>query len=111
MAWKDAFQGIDWRLGLNTRDPFLPSYNLPHSGICLGRSVTGFVLRYKLHRQVDENCVLPGYYAAISNNSLPTFRDNLSFPSPRVKYPNSHTLHRQVLHEFSKSCYFDITII
>jgi len=28
MAWKYAFQGIDWRVG-NTRDEFLPSYNLP----------------------------------------------------------------------------------
>jgi len=29
MDWKDAFRGIDWRLGLNTTDAFLPSYNLP----------------------------------------------------------------------------------
>jgi len=29
-------------------------------------------------RDVAENCVLLGYYAAISANSLPTFRDNLS---------------------------------
>ena len=30
-------------------------------------------------------CALLGYYAALSNNPLPTFRDNLSVPSSRVK--------------------------
>jgi hypothetical protein len=29
-------------------------------------------------REANENCVLLGYYAASSYNSLPTFRDNLS---------------------------------
>jgi hypothetical protein len=29
-------------------------------------------------REGDENCALMGYYAAISGNSLQTFRDNLS---------------------------------
>jgi len=29
-------------------------------------------------REVEENCALLGYYAAISDNFLPTFRDNLS---------------------------------
>ena len=28
------------------------------------------------HSEVDENCVLPGYYAESSGNFLPTFRDN-----------------------------------
>ena len=32
-----------------------------------------------------ENCVLLGYYAASSGNSLPTFGDILSVPSSRVK--------------------------
>jgi hypothetical protein len=32
-------------------------------------------------REVDENCAVMGYYAASSGNFLPTFRDNLSFPS------------------------------
>ena len=32
-------------------------------------------------REVDENCALLGYYAAIGGNSLPTFRDSLSIPS------------------------------
>ena len=31
-----------------------------------------------IHRQVDENCVFQGCYAASSGNSLPTFRENLS---------------------------------
>jgi len=34
-----------------------------------------------LRREVDENCVLLGCYAANSSNFLPTFRDNLSAPS------------------------------
>jgi hypothetical protein len=32
-------------------------------------------------REVDENSVLLGYYAASSGNSLSTFRDNLSGPT------------------------------
>ena len=36
-------------------------------------------------RQVDANCALLGFYAASSGNSLPTFRDNLSVPSSKVK--------------------------
>jgi hypothetical protein len=35
--------------------------------------------------EVDENCALRGYYAMSSCNSLPTFRDNLSAPSSRIK--------------------------
>jgi hypothetical protein len=34
---------------------------------------------------VDEICALLGYYAALSASSVPTFRDNLSVPSSRVK--------------------------
>ena len=40
--------------------------------ICL---ISGF------RREVAENCVLMGYYAASSGNFLPTFRDNISVPS------------------------------
>jgi hypothetical protein len=36
-------------------------------------------------REVDEICALLGYYIAYNGNSLPTFRGNLSVPSPRVK--------------------------
>jgi hypothetical protein len=38
-------------------------------------------------REVDEKCVLLGYYAASSGNSLPTFRDKVSVPSSRAKNP------------------------
>jgi len=37
------------------------------------------------HCEVDENCALLGYYATSSGNSLLTFHDSLSVPSPRVK--------------------------
>jgi hypothetical protein len=33
----------------------------------------------------DKICALLGCYAASSDNPLPTFRDNVSFPSSRVK--------------------------
>jgi hypothetical protein len=36
-------------------------------------------------RDVDEIFALLAYYAASSDNSLPTFRDNVSVPSSRVK--------------------------
>jgi hypothetical protein len=35
--------------------------------------------------EVDEKCVLLGCYVACCGNSLPTFRDNTSVPSSRVK--------------------------
>ena len=35
----------------------------------------------------DKNCILLGCYAASSGNSLPTFRNNLSVPSSKVKNP------------------------
>ena len=37
--------------------------------------------------KADANCALLGYYTACSVNYLPTFRDNLSVPSSRVKKP------------------------
>jgi len=37
--------------------------------------ISGFSL------EVDKNCAFMGYYAASSDNSLPTFRGNLSLPS------------------------------
>jgi hypothetical protein len=38
--------------------------------------------------EVDENCALLGIWAASSGNFLPTFRDNLSVPSSRIKNPS-----------------------
>jgi hypothetical protein len=39
-------------------------------------------------RDVDEICGLLGYYTASYGNYLPTFRDNVSVPSSRVKIPS-----------------------
>jgi len=38
-----------------------------------------------LHREVDGNCALLGYYAAFGGISLATFWDNLPVPSSRAK--------------------------
>jgi hypothetical protein len=45
-------------------------------------SISGF------RRDVDDICVLLGYYLASCGNYLPTFRDNVSVPSSRVKSPS-----------------------
>jgi len=37
-------------------------------------------------REIAENCALLGYYAASSDNLLPTFRDNLSVPSNQILF-------------------------
>ena len=37
--------------------------------------------------QVNENCNLKGHHPASGGNSLPTFRDNLSVQSSRIKNP------------------------
>jgi len=47
--------------------------------LLLSPNMPGFVTK-GLRREVHENCVLLGHYAAISGNSLPAFRDNLSGP-------------------------------
>jgi len=48
------------------------------------------------HCKVDEICALLDYYAASSGNSLPTFRDNLSVLSSRLKKDGTDTLSRSV---------------
>jgi hypothetical protein len=46
---------------------------------------------------VDKICALLGYYAASCGNCLPTFRDNVSVPSSRVKNPRrKESRHRNV---------------
>ena len=45
----------------------------------IGQDWTGVISGFR--REVDENCVLLGCYAASSGNFLPTFRDNISIPS------------------------------
>jgi len=37
-----------------------------------------------------EICALLGYYAVRDGNSIPTFRDNISIPSSRVKMNIRH---------------------
>jgi hypothetical protein len=55
----------------------------------------GYARTYSVHtlisgfrRDVDDICALLGYYAASCGNCLPTFRDNVSVPSSRVKSPS-----------------------
>jgi len=43
----------------------------------------------------NENCALLGYYAASNVNSLPTFRDNLTAPSSRVKKLKSRNVGKE----------------
>jgi hypothetical protein len=38
-----------------------------------------------LLRDINETCALLGYYAAFSGSYVPTFRDNLSLESSKVK--------------------------
>ena len=47
---------------------------------------------------------LLGFYAAYSGNPLPTFWDNLSVPSSRVKKS-------EVFSDFSAYCYIDINLV
>jgi hypothetical protein len=47
--------------------------------LCAKSVISGF------HRYVNKICALLGFYAKQNCNSVPTFRDNLSAPSSRVK--------------------------
>ena len=56
-----------------------------------------------IHLEVAENPAHMGCHAGSSGNSLPTFRENLSFPSSRAKNPDfwpledgTHILSRKV---------------
>jgi hypothetical protein len=48
-----------------------------------------FIVIYGFRRDVDEICALLGYYAASSGNPLPTFRENVSVPTSKVKKSNN----------------------
>jgi len=61
---KQELMAIHWR-HLDTSDPSI-------------WGISGF------RREADENCALLGYYAASSDNFIPTFRDKLSVPSSGV---------------------------
>jgi len=41
----------------------------------------------RFRREEDKNCTLLANYAASGGNSLPTFLENISVPSSRVKNP------------------------
>jgi hypothetical protein len=63
----------------------------------------GIILISGIRRVVDAICPLLGYHAAPCGNCLPTFQDNVSVPSSRVKRPRfltledgTHTLSRNV---------------
>jgi len=66
------------------------SLNLEGQGISirqLAQNLSGIMHGFRLPRvarEEDENCVLLGYYAASSGNSLPTFRTNLSAPALKM---------------------------
>ena len=58
------------------------SLHMPLSHSC--RQLHLYVIS-SFHRDVHEICPILGYYAAGSDNFLPTFRDNLSAPSSTVR--------------------------
>jgi len=51
------------------------------------KSTTCIIAISDFHSKMAENCALLGYNAASSGNFLPTFRDNLLFPSSGFKNP------------------------
>ena len=71
------------------------TYHIKHNStvLCTVRTNTGLKACRNIrqggfqasHREVDEKRALLGCYPAQSSNSLPTFRDNLSVQSFRVK--------------------------
>ena len=46
---------------------------------------TAYRIKEFVNFGTSEICALLGYYAASNGNPLPTFRDNVSVPSSRVK--------------------------
>jgi hypothetical protein len=53
--------------------------SLPCNKLCLYSLISGF------RRHIDKICPLRRYYAASCGNCVPTFRDNVSIPSSRIK--------------------------
>ena len=53
--------------------------NFIYRVVMIGCETSGF------RREVDGKCALLDYYAAYGDNSLQTFRDNLSVPISKVK--------------------------
>ena len=60
-----------------------PSKYLRHTflkNLYISCMISGFIC------DIDENCILLGYYTASSGNALPVFQDNLSVQSSRVPF-------------------------
>jgi hypothetical protein len=72
-------------------DPF----NSPHCNkYCFQRLYITYALTLisGFRRDVDKICALLGHYAASCGNCVPTFRDNVSVPSSKVKNPRRKQL-------------------
>jgi hypothetical protein len=91
LAWKQS------GTSLKRQDSHYAEYSLKgkKGPVKTGLSTSG-PMRARTHysfidflRDVDETCGLLGYYAASCGNCSPTFRDNVSAPSSRVKSPSS----------------------
>ena len=54
-------------------------------------NLSKYVSDFRLPPRIDENCAILGYYAAISGNFLPTFRDDLLVPYSGVTSPEDWT--------------------
>jgi hypothetical protein len=57
----------------------------------------------------NEICGLLGYYTASCGNYLPTFRDNVSVPSSRVKIPSGKKAYNKKLENTAGSETCDVT--
>jgi hypothetical protein len=84
--------GIQWRCSgsLNCRTSYIVwvPVTLPHCSLPYSHPQELFTFSFMLTIHFSEICGLLGYYAASCGNWLPTFRDNVSVPSSRVKSPS-----------------------
>jgi len=90
---REHADGKQW-LRRNFIQAELPDISPTKSLVRLTRQNRRICTKYKpawlgFRREADGKCVLV-YYTASSGNSFPTFQDNLSVPSSRVKNPSSH---------------------
>ena len=74
---RDVWIYVEWRwphkrVEINTC--YVPTGTIQLLNLVL--NTLHFCVISSFRREVDENCILLGHYAASSGNSLPTFRDN-----------------------------------
>jgi len=86
------------RVELYLYSPYGP-YGLYRASVPV-QGCTYHVCYTNCYNKIDHySCSVLGYYTASSGNSLPTFRDNISFPSSRINNPKRinylHTLHNK----------------